>query len=237
MRKDSDGTRTGRFSSSNPNLQQIPARDEYWGPMIRSLFIPEDGCDWIRLDYNQQEPRMLVHYASIRKIRGAKEACEEYRDKGADFHTMVAKMAGIDRKVAKVINLGIMYGMGTFKLGQMLNLNFDEAKVLLEKYHNNVPFVKGLMHEASQAVNLRGEIRTLLGRKRHFNFWEPADSQLKWPNKEMPLRLSDAKEIWHGRPLKRAYTHKALNALIQGASADLTKQAMLTLYKLSLIHI
>jgi len=231
LRKDSDGTRTGRFSSSNPNLQQIPARDEYWGPMIRSLFIPEDGCDWIRLDYNQQEPRMLVHYASIRKIRGAKEACEEYRDKGADFHTMVAKMAGIDRKVAKVINLGIMYGMGTFKLGQMLNLNFDEAKVLLEKYHNNVPFVKGLMHEASQAVNLRGEIRTLLGRKRHFNFWEPADSQLKWPNKEMPLRLSDAKEIWHGRPLKRAYTHKALNALIQGASADLTKKAMLTLYK------
>jgi len=231
LRKDSDGTRTGRFSSSNPNLQQIPARDEYWGPMIRSLFIPEDGCEWIRLDYNQQEPRMLVHYASLRKIAGAKQAAEEYRDKGADFHTMVAKMAGIDRKVAKVINLGIMYGMGTFKLGQMLNLSYNEAQILLEKYHNNVPFVKGLMHEASSAVTQRGEIRTLLGRKRHFNFWEPADSQLKWPNKEMPLRLEDAKEVWHGRPLKRAYTHKALNALIQGASADLTKQAMLTLYK------
>ena len=230
LRKDSDGTRTGRFSSSNPNLQQIPARDEYWGPLIRSLFLPEKDNTWFRLDYNQQEPRMLVHYARLRAIRGSKEACEAYHEKDADFHTMVAEMAGIKRKIAKTIKLGIMYGMGTFKLGQMLGLNYNDATILLEKYHEKVPFVKGLMHEASKAVTYRGEIKTLLGRKRHFNFWEPSDSRLKWPNKEMPLRKEDAEEIWKGRPLKRAYTHKALNALIQGASADLTKKAMLDLY-------
>ena len=230
LRKDSDGTRTGRFSSSNPNLQQIPARDEYWGPLIRSLFLPEKDNTWFRLDYNQQEPRMLVHYARLRAIRGSKEACEAYHEKDADFHTMVAEMAGIKRKIAKTINLGIMYGMGTFKLGQMLGLNYNDATILLEKYHEKVPFVKGLMHEASKAVTYRGDIKTLLGRKRHFNFWEPSDSRLKWPNKEMPLRKEDAEEIWKGRPLKRAYTHKALNALIQGASADLTKKAMLDLY-------
>ena len=230
LRKDSDGTRTGRFSSSNPNLQQIPARDEYWGPLIRSLFLPEKDNTWFRLDYNQQEPRMLVHYARLRAIRGSKEACEAYHEKDADFHTMVAEMAGIKRKIAKTINLGIMYGMGTFKLGQMLGLNYNDATILLEKYHEKVPFVKGLMHEASKAVTYRGEIKTLLGRKRHFNFWEPSDSRLKWPNKEMPLRKEDAEEIWKGRPLKRAYTHKALNALIKGASADLTKKAMLDLY-------
>ena len=230
LRKDSDGTRTGRFSSSNPNLQQIPARDEHWGPLIRSLFLPEKGQDWYRLDYNQQEPRMLVHYARLRAIRGSREACEAYQEKDADFHNMVADLAGINRKVAKTINLGIMYGMGTFKLGQMLGLSYNDATILLEKYHEKVPFVKGLMHEASKAVTYRGEIKTLLGRKRHFNFWEPSDSRLKWPNKEMPLRIEDAERIWKGRPLKRAYTHKALNALIQGASADLTKKAMLDMY-------
>ena len=230
LRRDSDGTRTGRFSSSNPNLQQIPARDEYWGPLIRSLFLPDEGNTWFRLDYNQQEPRMLVHYARLRAIKGSREACKAYHEKDADFHTMVADMAGIKRKVAKTINLGIMYGMGTFKLGQMLGLSYNDATILLEKYHEKVPFVKGLMHEASKAVTYRGEIKTLLGRKRHFNFWEPSDSRLKWPNKEMPLRIEDAERIWKGRPLKRAYTHKALNALIQGASADLTKKAMLDLY-------
>ena len=230
LRKDTDGTRTGRFSSSNPNLQQIPARDEHWGPLIRSLFLPEQGQDWYRLDYNQQEPRMLVHYARLRAIKGSREACEAYHKKDADFHTMVAEMADIKRKVAKTINLGIMYGMGTFKLGQMLGLSYNDATILLEKYHEKVPFVKGLMHEAGKAATYRGEIKTLLGRKRHFNFWEPTDSRLKWPNKEMPLRIEDAEKIWKGRPLKRAYTHKALNALIQGASADLTKKAMLDMY-------
>ena len=230
LRRDSEGTRSGRFSSSNPNLQQIPARDEYWGPLVRSLFLPEEGHQWARLDYNQQEPRMLVHYALLRKIRGSKEACEAYKLKEADFHTLVAEMADIDRKTAKTINLGIMYGMGTFKLGQMLNLNYNAATILLEKYHGNVPFVKGLMHEDSKAALYRGEIKTLLGRKRHFDYWEPADSTLRWPNKEMPLRKIDAEKVWKGRPLRRAYTHKALNALIQGASADLTKKAMLDLY-------
>ena len=231
LRKDTEGTRTGRFSSSNPNLQQIPSRDKYWGPLIRSLFVPENGCDWLRLDYNQQEPRVMVHYACLRGIRGAAEAAKAYKESGADFHSMVSELANIDRKVAKTINLGIMYGMGTFKLGQMLGITYDEAKSLLEQYHASVPFVKGIMHEATKAATYRGEIKTLLGRKRHFDYWTPADSTLKFPNREMPLRKQDAEKVWEGRPLQRAFTHKALNALIQGASADLTKKAMVDIYK------
>ena len=230
LRKDSEGTRSGRFSSSNPNLQQIPARDEHFGPLIRSLFLPDEDNKWARLDYDQQEPRVLVHYASLRRIGGSKEAVEAYQNKDVDFHSMVGEMADLDRKTAKTINLGIMYGMGTFKLGKMLNLNYDDATILLEKYHEKVPFIKGLMQEVSKAVVYRGEIRTLLGRKRHFNYWEPSDSILKYPNKEMPLRKVDAEKVWKGRPLRRAYTHKALNSLIQGSSADLTKKAMLDLY-------
>tara|TARA_R100001594_G_scaffold78294_3_gene112876 strand:- start:7702 stop:9630 length:1929 start_codon:yes stop_codon:yes gene_type:complete len=231
LRKDSDGTRTGRFSSSNPNLQQIPSRDENWGPLVRDLFIADDDCSWARLDYNQQEPRVLVHYASLRELSGAEKAADLYRsDASADFHQMVADMAGIERKIAKSINLGIMYGMGPYKLSQMLNMTYEQATELLEHYHQKVPFLRGLMHECTKAATYNGSIKTLLGRRRHFDFWEPSDFKNKYPNKEMPLRKDEAESIWKGRPLKRAHTHKALNALIQGSSADITKQAMLDLH-------
>ena len=231
LRKDSDGTRTGRFSSSNPNLQQIPARDENWGPLVRNLFIPDDGHLWSRMDYNQQEPRVLVHYAALREIPGAEKAADLYRsDASTDFHQMVAEMAGIERKVAKSINLGIMYGMGPYKLSTMLNMTCEQATELLEHYHQKVPFLRGLMHECTKSATHKGTIKTLLGRRRHFDFWEPADFKNKYPNKEMPLRKEEAERIWKGRPLRRAHTHKALNALIQGSSADITKQAMLDIY-------
>ena len=227
LRKDSEGTRTGRFSSSNPNLQQIP--DD---PLVRGLFIPDENHTWACLDYSQQEPRVLLHYAYLRKLRGAEEAIEKFReDRNADFHRIVSEMAGIPRKEAKTINLGMFYGMGIYKLSQQLNKTIDEAKPLFEQYHSEVPFVRALAQECSNAAGTRGYVRTLLGRQRHFDMWEPADFKNKWPNKEIPLNKEAALNVWSDRPLRRAYTHKALNALVQGSSADMMKKALIELHK------
>jgi DNA polymerase I-like protein with 3'-5' exonuclease and polymerase domains len=232
LRKDSDGTRTGRFSSSTPNLQQIPARDDHWGPLVRSLFTPDEGTQWACLDYSQQEPRVLLHYAYLRKLRGSEEAVDLFNsDSSADFHQIVSDMANIPRKSAKTINLGMFYGMGIFKLSQQLGLEMNEAKPLFEKYHQRVPFVRALAQECSKAASTRGYIRTLLGRQRHFDLWEPSDSRNKWPNKEIPLSYDQALRVWEGRPLRRSFTHKALNALVQGSSADMIKKAMIDLHE------
>ena len=236
LRKDTDGTRTGRFSSSTPNLQQIPARDEYWGPLVRSLFTPDEGCQWACLDYSQQEPRVLVHYANLRKLRGADKVVAEYNDDAdTDFHQVVADLAGIPRKQAKTINLGMFYGMGIWKLSQELGMEQVDAKPFFEQYHDRVPFVRKLSYECTQSANNKGYIRTLLGRHRHFNLFEPAESRNTWPNRETPLNREAAMEVWKDRPLRRSFTHKALNALIQGSSADMTKKAMLDLYEEGII--
>ena len=223
----STGTVTGRFSSSNPNLQQVPARDQELAPLIRQLFIPEVGEEWVCADYAQQEPRVLVHYASLKNIDSALTARNNYhQDENTDFHQMVADMAEIPRKQAKTINLALFYGMGQKKLAKELGLDEETAKNLFIKYHSKVPFVRTISNQVSSIASTRGYIKTLLGRKRRFNLWEPADS---FGEKALPYSLATAE--YHKQKLKRAYTHKALNALIQGSSADITKAAMYQIYK------
>jgi len=227
MRSDEGGTVTGRFSYSNPNLQQIPARNKEIGPMIRSIFVPEKDCQWGCFDYSQQEPRVLVHFASLTQggLKGADQVIESYKTEDPDFHQAVADMAGIDRSSAKTINLGMMYGMGKGKLASQLGLTPDEAEDLFAKFHGNVPFVKQLMQEATKKADNVGYLRTLLGRKCRFDLWEPRSFGI---HKSLPL--ADA-EREYGKDLKRAWTYKALNRLIQGSSADMTKKAMVDLYK------
>ena len=221
------GTVTGRFSSSNPNLQQVPARDPELGPLIRSLFIPEENQDWYCADYSQQEPRVLVHYAVIKNMESAKKVQEEFLNNDqTDFHDMVAKMASIERKQAKTINLGLFYGMGNKKLASELGLDDDSAYELFNKYHTKVPFVKELSKQVAHVASTRGYIKTLLGRKRRFDKWEPKDS---FGN--TAYSKAEAMERYPDNELKRAYTHTALNALIQGSSADITKAAMLKIYE------
>ena len=221
------GTVTGRFSSSNPNLQQVPARDPELGPLIRSLFIPEENQDWYCADYSQQEPRVLVHYAVIKNMESAKKVQEEFLNNDqTDFHDMVAKMASIERKQAKTINLGLFYGMGNKKLARELGLDDDSAYELFNKYHTKVPFVKELSKQVAHVASTRGYIKTLLGRKRRFDKWEPKDS---FGN--TAYSKAEAMERYPDNELKRAYTHTALNALIQGSSADITKAAMLKIYE------
>ena len=226
IRSDAGGTVTGRFSYNNPNLQQLPARNKDLGPMIRSLFLPEEGCHWGCFDYSQQEPRLVVHYAALQKFPTVYDVVEEYEnDSSTDFHRTVADMAKIPRSQAKVINLGLFYGMGKAKLQAELGVSKDKAAELFDQYHAKVPFVKQLMNAASNRAQERGQIRTLLGRLCRFHLWEPNSFGM---HKAM-LHEDALRE--HGPGIRRAYTYKALNKLIQGSAADMTKKAMLDLYK------
>ena len=229
IRSDQGGTVTGRFSMSNPNLQQIPARHPELGPLIRSIFIPEEKTTWGSFDYSQQEPRILVHYAKLQNLEGVDEIVEAYNQGDADFHQVVADMAGIERKQAKTINLGLMYGMGKNKLMAELGLMKDSAEKLIRQYHTKAPFVKQLMDNVSRKANDRGKIRTLLGRACHFDLWQPVQFGVFKP---LPLEMA-RKE--YDEPLKRAFTYKALNKLIQGSAADMTKKSMVALYENGII--
>ena len=229
LRGDNGGTVTGRFSYSNPNLQQIPARNKDLGPAIRSLFIPEEGHTWGCFDYSQQEPRLVVHYATLQNLYGVDEVLEAYRAGDADFHDIVADMAEIPRTQAKTINLGLFYGMGKNKLQAELGVSKDKAEELFKKYHNKVPFVKQLMENVTHRAENSGKVRTLLGRLCRFHLWEPNQFGI---HKALPHEQA---LMEHGPGIKRAYTYKALNKLIQGSAADMTKKAMIELYKEGII--
>ena len=239
IRGDSGGTVTGRFSYSNPNLQQIPARNKQIGPMIRSLFIPEDGHKWGCFDYSQQEPRLVVHYAAT-KFKGDEEVTEivnRFQNNSIDFHQTVADMANISRTQAKTINLGLFYGMGKAKLQAELGISTkDEATKLFNKYHDSVPFVKDLSDAISRDGAAFGYIKTFGGRRCRFNKWEIAE----WSAGKFtpPMSKPDAEAAYFDKypeatkaNIRRAYTYKAVNKLIQGSAADMTKQSMVDLYK------
>jgi DNA polymerase I-like protein with 3'-5' exonuclease and polymerase domains len=225
LRSDEGGTVSGRLSMANPNLQQIPARHPEIGPAIRKLFLPEEGEIWASLDFSQQEPRLAVHYAKLLDLKGADKAAEAYiTDPNTDFHQTVADMAGIGRKQAKTIGLGLLYGMGKAKMANELDLSTEEASDLIAKFHELVPFMKGLVTSVQRRVDhpaSNGAIRTLLGRRCRFNLWEPTAFGL---HKPMPREQA---VLEYGPSLRRAYTYKGLNRLIQGSAADQTKKSML----------
>jgi len=229
LRGDSGGTVTGRLSMAQPNLQQVPARHEVIGPMVRGLFLPEEGQLWAANDFSSQEPRLLIHYANALKLDGADTMATAYQeDPDTDFHQMVADMAQITRKQAKTIGLGLMYGMGKNKLAAQLDLSVDEASELINNFHNRVPFLKGTIYAVQRKIDnpaSGGAIRTLLGRKCRFPLWEPQQWGI---NKALPYEEAYAK---YGARIKRAMTYRGLNRLIQGGSADQTKQAMLSLHE------
>ena len=229
LRGDNGGTVTGRFSYANPNLQQIPARNKDLGPRIRALFLPEEAHHWGCFDYNQQEPRLVVHYATLQNLYGASDVTEAYKKGDADFHTIVSEMAKIPRLQAKTINLGLFYGMGKAKLQAELGVSKEKADELFRLYHGRVPFVKALMDATMKRAQDSGKIRTLLGRLCRFHLWEPNQFGI-----HKALSHEDALRE-HGPGIKRAFTYKALNKLIQGSAADMTKKAMIDLYKEGII--
>jgi DNA polymerase I-like protein with 3'-5' exonuclease and polymerase domains len=262
IRSDDGGTVTGRFSYANPNLQQIPAKDPETGPLIRSLFIPEENCKWGAFDYSQQEPRLVAHYALKFSLPSVNKIADSYEsDPSTDFHKIVAEMANIPRSQAKTINLGLFYGMGKAKLQGELGVSPEKAEELFTQYHSQASFVKQLMNKVMKAAEARGQIKTLLGRRCRFPKYEPILRGADWGHyvppeddermrelQEMGPHLKDfegniitdkdgkpKKNYWYQNSTRRAFTYKALNKLIQGSAADMTKKAMVELYKEGLL--
>ena len=157
-------------------------------------------------------------------FKGADAFAEQYNiDPRTDFHQMAADIVGVPRKQAKDINLGLFYGMGSKKLAASLGLEIDDANELFAMYHNSVPFVRELSNYAVNRASSKGVIRTVLGRRCRFDKWEPTKYG-SWK----PMNYQEAYNE-HGPAIRRAFTYKALNKLIQGSAADQTKAAMVAL--------
>jgi len=232
LKTDKNGTVSGRFSSSNPNLQNIPSRDEEIGPLMRSMFIPDEGEVWYSDDWSQIEFRELVHYG---EGASARETQAAYRnDPKTDFHDYVASITGIDRKPAKNINFGLGYGMGVAKLSRQLGVDTAKAEEIFAMYHARLPFIKELMKKVSRVAENRGYIKTLLGRRRRFELWEPKKYSADKPD---PLPYEAAVEAWGKFAIKRAFGYASLNALMQGSAADLMKLAMVDIWEAGICDI
>jgi len=230
VRNEGYGTRSGRLSSSNPNLTNIPARDPEWGHQIRSCFIPEDGAEWLRYDYSQIEYRLLLHFAVG---EGALHTIQMYHDDPMlNYHKEVQRkllvMTGreIPYKTTKNINFGLIYGMGNDTLRQELQMTLPDAKALFKDYHNSVPYVKSTMDHYTEQTQRDGYISTLLGRRSRFELWEPKN----YSARDIPMPFDKAIREY-GNSIQRAQLHKALNRLLQGSAADLLKKAMLVCYE------
>ena len=232
FRSDDGGTRSHRFSYSDPPLQQMPSRDEELFELIRGAFLAERGEWWLAADYSQQEYRLIVHFAELLKCTRAHEAGDKYRDDPrTDFHSMVAEMTGLERKPAKDSNFAKAFGAGVKKFASMIGKSEDEAKEIYDQYDEKMPFVSELAQRCQNLADRRGWIRLIDGARSHFDLWEPRDRNLHFDEfgKYLGARGLDAAkkvERWQGARLRRAYTHKAMNRLIQGSAARQTKMAM-----------
>lgn len=220
--REEGGTRSGRFSCKTPNLQQVPSRSKI-GKEIRSLYIPEEGELWAKLDYNSQEPRLMVHYSLLHGFDGAQQAAESFRAGKKLYTFLQEKVPGLSYDMAKQLVLALSYRMGLNKLSEKLEMSLQEAKTLVNSFNRYVPFISQLIRRVEAEAERDGEITTILGRKRRFNHWIPADSK----GAISPIKGREAAEKhFETKMLKRAYITKALNAKIQGSAADQTKKAM-----------
>jgi DNA polymerase I-like protein with 3'-5' exonuclease and polymerase domains len=201
-KRDDGGTRTGRFSSSNPNMQQIPSRDEEMGPAMRNLFLPDEGDTWYCADYSSQEIRWMVHMGCEYGIDTAWDAARMYHDNPTfDFHQWVADLAGITRRNAKDVAFGVAYGMSLNTLAEFLGMSKGDCNNIYIKYKLAVPFVQESYEKAMSDAQDNGYSVTHLGRRRHFR--KSGDDD---------------------------FTYKAYNSRIQGSSADQIKQSIIDLY-------
>lgn len=235
LKGDEYGVRGGRFSCSNPNLQQTPSgeRDPILAAQIRSLFLPEIGADWAKLDYAQQEPRITVHYAYLCKLIGAEAARQAYLDNPLmDYYKYTGEISNLPRRDSKTVTLGRAYGMGKHKLANDLGRPLSEAEGIISKFDAHNPYIKALADKCMVQVETRGYIKTIGGRKCHFNKWIPAESRFDRESGIIPIEgLERAQTHFPGKRLIRAFTHKSLNRLIQGSAGDMTKLSIIKNYK------
>ena len=235
LKSDDGGAVTGRCSMSDPNLQFIPVRTEV-GKKIRRCFVADDGQEWGKLDHNQQEVRLLVHYACLQAAyeverRGwsplaasAFEARDRYRaDPKLNYHKFVAEITGLTYKRAKSLNFAIIYGRGIKETAKELGMTYDETKALFTRHAEKMPFARVMSNRCRDRVEEKGYIRSTTGRRMRFPHWEPSN----WDARTgMMLPREDAEKMWPGQQLARARLHKSLNSLVQPAAADQMKLGM-----------
>lgn len=224
------GAKTGRFSSSAPNLQNIPSRSEE-GRLIRAAFIPDEGhAEWRKYDYSQIEYRLLAHYATGEGSDNIRQLYSD--DPRTDYHATTAKLieqvTGIklERSPVKTINFGLAYGMGIKELSRRLGLSGKQAKELFAAYHTGVPFVQSTIDALSALANERGYNTTILGRRTRFELWEPGG----WGAEGKPRPYEEAIKHY-GYNIERAYLYRTLNYTLQGSNADVIKASMVKCYK------
>lgn len=178
LRGDSWGTVTGRMSSEKPNLQNQPGRVKETADMIRSLFVPEEDHDWIKADYSQVEYRWFAHFAYGVDPSAAQSVIDAYNlDPRTDYHAKAASIVfGVpvesvtkeQRTIAKTINFGVLYGMGRDKLASSLGMSVEKATYILNDYHRRLPYLKRTQSMATRTAEVRGYVKTILGRRRRF---------------------------------------------------------------------
>jgi DNA polymerase I-like protein with 3'-5' exonuclease and polymerase domains len=224
---DEGGTRSGRLSSSNPNMQQVPKRSDI-GKRIRSLYIAEPGRLWCKADYSSQEPRLQVHYALLgqfgKPLPGAEQALAAFKN-GEKLYTFFEKTTGLPYDTCKMLCLGISYGMGKQKMARTLGISDELCTSTMRKFNKEAPFLKILFDNVMNMASKRGYIKTILGRRARFDFWTCS-------YEDKPVKTyGHAKSKWEDKEIFRAFTSKALNRLIQGSAADQAKIAMVHAYK------
>ena len=202
-------TSTGRLSSSDPNLQNIPVRDDD-GREIRRCFIPEPGCLFFSADYSQIELRIMAHLSEDPNMT---EAFREGNDIHAAtaakiWHEDISQVTDAQRKKAKTANFGIIYGITTFGLAQRMNIENKEAKQIIEDYFHTFPGVKAYMEKSKEIVRQKGYAETLFHRRRY---------------------LPDINS--HNGTVRGFAERNAINAPIQGSEADIIKVAMVRIFK------
>lgn len=207
LKEDGYGAVSGRFSSSDPNLQQVPVRKEVYGELCRSVFIPEEGCWWGRTDLNQIEYRLIAHYAVGEK---SDEVRRQYNENpGTDYHALIMEWTGEDRKTSKNLNFGIAYALGRATMARKFGYTLGRAQDLIANYNAEVPFVRSTRSHVVNIAKGRGYIRTILGRR--------------------------ARVTQEMRDSKREYS--MFNRLIQGSAADLLKKAMVDCYEAGIFNV
>jgi DNA polymerase I-like protein with 3'-5' exonuclease and polymerase domains len=235
-RSEASGTKSSRFSYSDPPLQQMPSRDPELAPLIRGVFLPEIGEVWAKPDASQQEFRFVVHYANQHRLRRAAEAVARYRDDAdADFHALAAALTGLDRTSAKAVNFARIYGAGVAKFAAMIGKRVEEAQRLYEIYDREMPFLRELGDRCCRRAENPGYIELYDGARRHFNRFAPPG---KWSKaagpcelEEAHARVRDSGHPWYRQQLQRVDRHTALNALIQGSAARHTKLWMRAVWR------
>ena len=202
-----DATRTGRLSSKNPNLQNIPARG-MWGEKVRSAFVVPKGQVLLSADYNQIELRVMAHMSGDKELKRVFEV-------GEDIHTQAAtavfgkkpdQVTKEDRRAAKIINFGIMYGISPFGLAKQLKIDHEQAREIIERYFQRFPAVKEWMGTTLRDAYEKGFVETLGGFKRYV----------------LEIRSNN-------QTVRKLGERIAVNSPIQGTAADIIKKAMVEL--------